>query len=740
MIGRPRAALGGALRVLALLLAVALARPAGAQDVRCDAGDREVRALRFAGNHAFAADELASVVATTPSTFLSRLRIVGTRRCLDPVEFPRDLLRLQAYYRKRGYPLATVDTIVRAVGPRAVAVTFRIVEGAPLRVDSVAVRGTAAVRDPRRTLPSFPLRPGSVFDRVLLEQARDSLRLRLRDAGYPAADALLQWSTDLARMTAAVEVTVVPGPFTRIGAIVVRRDTAGGRAEIPERVLRRTLGLRVGDPFSAGDIVEAQRTLYQTDAYRRVDVRVDTVGRAADSLVTLVVTVDEGDLNAARLSAGWASLDCFRMQADLTDRYFQPWAQRLELSARVSRIGIGRPLGGAPQLCPQARNDTYSDSLNYYVGATVRQPTLFRLRRVPSLTLFTSRQSEYNAFRRTIVAGGLLSLVSRPGSRLPSTVSYQLELGATSADPAVLCSIFSACDTTTQGLLLRRRALGALGYSLVRNRLDDPVNPGRGSVQRLTLRHSSRLTGSQRTQWFDKGVVDAAWYRPIGPEATLVGHVQLGAVFGAAPPQERLFAGGPTTVRGFRQNELGPVVYIVSSYDSTLVDPGTGSYLYAVPAGARPQRTVPAGGNTLVVGNVELTLRSPVLPNLLAFALFTDAGEVWNRGGTVVDDRGIRLTPGAGVRVRTLFGAIRVDLGYNPYPPAEGAAYYITPPGAGRQLLYCVSSGNGLPVVPGGPGVPGTQAAGSCPATYRPPASTSFFRRLNPSIWIGQAF
>jgi outer membrane protein insertion porin family/translocation and assembly module TamA len=152
------------------------------------------------------------------------------------------------------------------------------------------------------------------------------------------------------------------------------------------------------------------------------------------------------------------------------------------------------------------------------------------------------------------------------------------------------------------------------------------------------------------------------------------------------------------------------------------------------------QRSIPAGGNALVVGNLEAQVPSPVLPELLSVALFTDAGQVWNRGGAGGGVRGLRFTPGAGVRVRSPFGAIRVDLGYNPYAAPAGSALFITQGDPRSRVLYCVSPGNGLAVTPGADGRPASQEAGRCPASYRPPAARTFFRRLNPSIWIGQAF
>jgi outer membrane protein insertion porin family/translocation and assembly module TamA len=515
--------------------------------------------------------------------------------------------------------------------------------------------------------------------------------------------------------------------------------------------VRRTLGVRVGDPVSARDLVDAQRTLYQTDAWRRVDMRVDTAGApggrgaGGDTLATLQVQLAQGDLHAARASVGWATLDCFRLQSEYTDRYFLPRAQRLEVTGRVSRIGRGWPLGFAGEaLCAgQSRRDVYSDTVNYYLGATLRQPSLFRLRRVPSLTLFTSWASEFNAYQRVTPIGSLFSLASRAGSRLPSTLSYQLEVGRTTANPAVFCAVFSACDEPTRDLLSRNRRVGVVGYALARNRADNPLNPTRGNVQRVTVRHSSRVTGSQETQRFDKAVAEATWYAPFGGRdaAVLTAHVQGGMVWGAAPPQERLFAGGPTTVRGFRQNELGPVVYLVTRYDS--VGTGDGRFLLRPVADARADRVVPAGGNALVVANLELVARSPVLPSLLSLAVFTDAGTVWNRSGALEADRRLRVTPGAGIRIRSLFGAIRMDLGYNPYRTAAGAAYFLGNLGAGEareQVLYCVTPRNTLPATGGTPETPGVQEPGRCPSTFRPPRGGGLFNRLNPSIWIGQAF
>ena len=197
-------------------------------------------------------------------------------------------------------------------------------------------------------------------------------------------------------------------------------------------------------------------------------------------------------------------------------------------------------------------------------------------------------------------------------------------------------------------------------------------------------------------------------------------------------------------MRGFRQNELGPAVYIESAFEETTEN---GQTYYRVSDKTQTERVVPTGGNTLVVGNLEAQWPSPIAPRLLQLAAFADGGRLWNRGSTVqgvqLTSNGpiVKITPGAGVRVASPFGAIRIDFGYNPYDLPAGAAYYNAPLQAGVAPLYCVSPGNRLAVRASDvSGAPAVQDAGVCPSSFRPARRSGILGRLNPSIWIGQAF
>jgi outer membrane protein assembly complex protein YaeT len=739
------------LRSFALL--ALLASAAEAQETRCDRGDVEVRALSFQGNAAFSDAVLGQGIVTTASSRARRLlRFVGAKHCLNQEELPRDVLRLRLWYRNHGFVDATVDTIVAQVGRERVEVRFVIAEGEPVRVDTLRIEGLDAVPERSEIIAGLPTRVGGWFDRYANAATRDSLTRRLRDNGYPDAETFLGYDLRAADKLATVVLSVSPGARRRIGVVnITQEGRDGGAPEVRERAVRRLAGLEVGDLYQERALERAKRRLYQSEAFEQVVV--EPAETLSDSLITVDVNVREGYLRAARLGGGWGTLDCFRMTGDLTEYNLFESATRLELRGRVSKIGIGEPLGGASELCPQARDDIYSTNLNYYAGATVSPPSLWRTRFVPTISLYSERRSEYNAFLRTTPAGGSVSLTEILPQRARS-IGYTVEYGRTEAQPALYCAVFNACEADVRDALQRDLRLAVLSVSGSRERVDDPTDPRRGWVVRTETRHASRVVGADADINFSRVTLDGSAYVPIGTDIVFAARLRLGVVFGAdgqtatfVPPQERLFAGGPTTVRGFRQNELGPQVYIPTAFDTLRVD---GSPAPAVITAndtlvfrANPalvgERAVPTGGNSMIVGNAELRFASPFFSDLLRWTLFADVGELWNRGNAVagLGFGSLKITPGLGLRLRTPIGFLRMDLAYNGYARSGGAAYFDAPIAAGGQL-WCVSPRNSLPVTLENGQL--SQASGNCPASFQPGVQRGLFGRWTPSFAIGQAF
>ncbi len=763
----PRGRRGGRALMLAVLLTVT-AGVVRAQDVPCQARSQEVAKLTFQGNGAFDSAVLADGIVTAPSSFFQRLvGFWGTRRCFDSDTLATDRVRLIIWYRNHGYAAVAVDTIVTPSGKGKVAVRFSIHEGEPTLVDALKITGLDSVPERAALLKGLALQLGKRFDRYAIDTTRDMLTLRLHNGGYPDAEVLINSDTRPALRRASVEFAVDPGQRMHLGDVTVKVDPRKGAGRVvTDAAVRQVASLGKGDLYSQQELERAKRALYQTEAFSRVAVVPDSTRTKGDSIVPVSLQLTEGFMNEQHVGVGYGTLDCFRTTGDYTRYSLLGGATRLDLHAKLSKIGVGAPLSGLESLCPIARSDLYSKNLNYFFGGTVSRPAIFK-GVVPSFSLYSERRSEFDAYLRTVPVGGNVTF-ARPQGAITEAFSYSVEYGRTEAQPALLCAVFNACESADRESVQRLQRLAVASFSISRDGSDNPENPRHGTVLRFEFRTAGAYTGSDPSLHFNKVLVDGSVYVPAGPDVTLAARVRLGAVLGSSfgfnnsaafiPQQERLFGGGQTTVRGYQQNELGPAVYIPVAFDTVRVDgsPVHASAFQTLSAGdsvyfrtnntVGSQRTIPTGGNALAVGLLEARIRSPFLPQLLEWALFIDGGAVWNVGqpGENIGFNSLRWTPGFGVRFHTGFGSLRMDLAYNPYQQPAGAAYFDTPVAAGGAL-YCVSPTNTLAVpvtLVNGSSVrqAGAQATGACAGSFQPPLQKSWFRKLAFVLTLGEAF
>jgi len=764
----------GALRAATIALfatAASVAAPssARAQDITCERGDLEVRGLEFRGNTAIGGDDLSLRVVTTPSSRARRTLglPLGEKRCLNRTELGRDITRLKEYYRQRGYYSAQVDTIVQQIVPGFVRVIFQVVEGQPTRVTSYVVTGLDSVEGGNEILRRLQLRVGGPFDLRLYGADIDTIIHRLRNAGYYRADHVKGHDLDTTSVGGAdAFVTVLPGKRARFGEPVFEITPVEGRArQIAEHVVRRVLGIAPGSQYSDQAIINAQRNLYLLGTYRHIEIAPlpDSLQPPGDTIVVLAVRLTEDYMRQLDSEFGWATLDCVRLRLQYTDKNLFGTARRLELSGQASKIGFGAPvateatknwctLGGKS---PLADDSEFSSRLYYFTGLAIRQPRLLGTRWVPTLSLYSERRGEFKAYLRTTQVGADLSATRDLRDRMPLRLAYTFEFGDTEASDAAYCALFNRCDEGARQQLKQRLPLGVGSASIARNRTDNLVSPTRGTLVRAEIRSSAaKMLGTSNDLFFSKGTGDVAWYYRVDSRNVLAFRLRGGIVLGRrlslsdpsnfVPPQERLYAGGPTSVRGFQQNELGALVYIAAreSVDSTTVlGPGTDTtYRFFVSAHPdsidSPDRSVPLGGNSLVVANIEYRVRDPFLfPDLLQYTFFVDGGNVWTRGKGA---QTIKWTPGLGIRALTPVGPVQVNIGYNRYNREPGAIFY----NPDIQTLACATPGNSITYIRG-PSTGGQlqqQGVASCRDDFSPPTRSGFFQRLTFTFSIGPDF
>ncbi len=199
--------------------------------------------------------------------------------------------------------------------------------------------------------------------------------------------------------------------------------------------------------------------------------------------------------------------------------------------------------------------------------------------------------------------------------------------------------------------LAGRRAY--LNLSLIGDERDSLTDPHKGVFWTATSELSRTALGSDvdYVRLYGQFYV----YLPLPGRIVWAQGYRAGVVPGQDPTlllENRFQAGGPTTIRGYSQDDLGPKLPANSSDGS--------------------QAPIAIGGQGVVIFNQELRFpiwNLPVVHWMLAGGVFWDAGNVWALSSEVgLGD--LRHSVGAGLRIMFPFGPIRIEYAWNVGPKA----------------------------------------------------------------------
>lgn len=667
------------------LLGLAVALVAGGCGVRSTAADlypqvvehqgRRISEVRFRNTEPFRPDSLAVLVSTQPS----RCRFLGIPICVPFTRIGReehqvnvariesDVAVLEQAYRIAGYFNTRVTPEVEPDG-EDVEVIFDIRRGNPIVLDRLEVTGTEEVMDPDTVARRLPLQPGEIFHLGRFVASADLMVREAHRRGYAYVEVLRSFTVDTLDNRAEASLDVVLGPVVHVDSIVVRGVPHMGR----DAVLRQ-MEIAPGDLLRQTDLLESQRNLYQLEIVSLVSVTVapDTQqANAADrSTATVLVSVVEAPLREVEAAVGFGTLECLRSDGQWTHRSFTGSARRLALRASVSRLGVGEPfaIGGGGGVCRRVAPDTIfgGDQFDYRLSADFTQPYLLSARNQLAVGAYAERVSEPGVYQREAV-GGRAGVNRRLGARSGGSIALEAERGTTRASPALFCAALLVCEPETVSQLSGARFRSLFGANYFVDRSNSPLDPSSGFVARTSVSWAPALLGSELTyfRWSGSG----AAYRELGARAVGAASLRVGNFFrtigiGAPenflPPEERFYAGGAASVRGYDRNALGPGVYVT---DAITVTEGGDT------TSAKTPQFVPTGGTAVAVASAELRIPSPFWSELLRLVAFVDAGAIGTRDLWDLGADDWRFTPGLGIRLQTPVGPLRVDMGYNPYP------------------------------------------------------------------------
>ncbi len=599
------------------------------------------------------ASELKEKLATHgPDCFLGFLACDWFR--LDPDALGADKRRIEAYYRARGfYRTSTTAAEVTPDGEGRVHVALGVKEGPRITVRRLEITGFDEVPEARSHAGTLKLAVGHAFTEAAYDATRAQLLTALLATGW--ANATVTQSAQVLPDEGVVDVrfAVEAGARYRFGRVFV-----AGTAEVPRQkvILRATREVKSGHWFDEGRLDRAQARVFDLGVFAGVRVT-----RGAPDLergtIPVVVAVREAPFHTLKLGPG-LGFQAARWEtqglASWTHRNWLGGIRRLQLDARAGYAWIPDPF---------IRD---REGVVGQVSAEFSQPSVlgdavdFSAR----VELEKSLEQAYGFYSERLRLGTPLRL--GPGWTLTPTYNLEVyQLRDLVGTPSVTLPQLQNCP----GQIC---LLSYLEQRLAWDGRDDPLNTRRGLYASLSVQEGFNVASYGYR--FLRFLPEVRWFLPLGRATVLATRARLGALVpvgekGRAPVVALFTAGGALSMRGYGSGRLSPM-------------------------SLQEGRWVPTGGNGLLEGSLEL--RQALSPSLTG-ALFLDGGNVSSASGSpsgyqeVLDPTRLQLALGIGLRYRTLFGPLRIDLaGRLPTDWSAGVPFAhrfppvpTTPPAAG---------------------------------------------------------
>ncbi len=557
--------------------------------IKIKEGDRaRIRQINIVGNVTYDDEELLDAFELRTPTWLSFIRQDDrySREALSG-----DLEMLRSFYMDRGFADFAIESTQVAIAPdkEDIFITINIIEGDRYTVSDVRLAGELILTEAQLN-PYIQIKPGQIYSQRLISSSADLIRLVLGQQGY--AFATIEPVPELDREAKTVAVTLYVDPKNRV---YVRRVIFNGADAVNDEVFRREMRQFEGGYLSNNKIERSRVRLQRLPYVESVQVETNPVPGTSD-LVDVEYQITEGLPGQFGGGVGFSESQGLILNANFVHTNFFGTGNRVAADVNTGRFRT---------VYSVSHTDPYStiNGVSRTVSFAFRDITQFTADASELETQTVSARIEFgyplSEFQSLILGVGWDSseLLASTGSTLQAqewvsnngNPTLQAGIGGTEFDTFELIAGW-VYDS-------RNRSLFADRGSRARLLLNVTVPGSDLEFYNLTFSYTKYLPMTRYFTW------------------AFNADLRYGKAFGdttAIPPYKNYFGGGPNTVRGFRENSLGP----------------------------RDTFGNPYGGNVLVAGQAELILPIPQKWRSRArLTAFFDAGNIYSTDGVVFYDR-----------------------------------------------------------------------------------------------------
>lgn len=532
----------------------------------------KIRQINIVGNQAFKEKTLLRAFGSTTPGWLtwytksdqySKSRLAG------------DIEALRSFYLNRGYLEFNVDSTQVSISPdkQGIYITVNVTEGPQYKVSDVKLAGQMLVPEAElQKLITF--KPGEVFVRDRLTETTKKIGDRLGNDGYAFANVNAVPELDKEKATVAFTLFVDPGR-----RVYVNRVNVAGNAKTQDEVVRREIRQMEGAYYDAEKINRSRDRLNRLGYFNEVNIETPSVPGTTDQ-VDVNVSVAEISTGNIMLGAGFSS------------------SEGLVLSGSVSQSNVfGTGNRVSAQINSGSVNTVYSLSYTnpyYTIDGVSLGYDLYR-RDVDSSEL--DNVAEYKT--STYGAGVRFGLPVNERDFISFGLTY--EQTSLEVDPTPdVNGVFSQYQQFVGPTGSRDDDTVRFDTAWARDTRNSFLFPTKGVFQRVAAEIGTPVGSLE----YYKLSLQHQHFFPLSNSFTLMLNAEAGIGDGLSgqtlPFYKNFYAGGTSSVRGFKNGTLGPK----DSLGDAL------------------------GGDTRVIGNAELFFPLPGLKDdqSLRMSAFIDAG------------------------------------------------------------------------------------------------------------------
>lgn len=562
-----------------------------------------IKRVSIEGNKAVQKKVILDMMKTRPAWLFDR-------GYLDEEAFSADLEKIKRYYQDSGYLDAAVDFDIKSDDKRGlIYITLKITEGPLYTTGDISLAGNLIFTE-SELLKKIHMKAGQPFGYSKMNYDMESLREFYYARGYMNVEIDLERKVDPATHRIDLVYNIEANDIISVGKIEIK-----GNTKTKDVVIRRELRLYPGERFDGDKLRRSKERLYNLGFFE--DVYFDTTPSDEKDVRDLTVSVKETKTGEFAFGGGYSSVDEFIGFVQISQRNFDLWnwpnftgdGQDLSLRANLGTVRMEYELSWTEPWI-------FDYPLSFGFDAYNRTH---------------QRKSDVGYGYKEMRSGGDVRFAKEFTDNIRGDLMYKLEN----------VNISDLADDATQDLVKERGEnwISAIDLAGTFDTRDNIYTPKKGFIGQASWRNAGGFLGFDKSFW--KIFLSSAYYMSFYERFTLElkGRTGIGDAYGKTddiPIYERYYAGGAETIRGYKERRVGPR------------DPGSND---------------PLGGDAVLLGNVELSF--PLYEKVLKGAIFYDVGNVWGSTNDFFKfEGGMKQGVGAGIRVKTPIGPLKLDAGY----------------------------------------------------------------------------